>query len=171
MEINRTVARCATLLLNYSCGQLHRPPSVVIRRSLGLDPDPPDPEPHLSPAGEDRSSSSAPLPFGEIPSDTAPLGSLPPAVPFPAKCAVPECLSLRGQSTEPIQAATRRGMGSLNLPLRRQFFRIFGIRLDSRGFGFLLRSYFCNSGPATPTSKTTPTLGTGRGTPCPSARS
>ena len=58
MEINRTVTRCETLLLiiiirDYSCGQLHRPPSVVIRRSLGLDPDPPDPESHSSPAGED----------------------------------------------------------------------------------------------------------------------
>ena len=58
MEINRTVTRCETLLLiiiirDYSCGQLHRPPSVVIRRSLGLDSDPPDPESRSSPAGED----------------------------------------------------------------------------------------------------------------------
>ena len=48
-----------------------------------------------------RSSSCAVLPFGGTLSNTAaslPLASLPLAVPFPAKCIFPECLTLGVQS-------------------------------------------------------------------------
>ena len=45
-----------------------------------------------------RISSAAPLPSGGIPSGTAPLVSLPLAVPFPAQCAFSECLIFAVQS-------------------------------------------------------------------------
>lgn len=76
-----------------------------------------DVNPALAPAPRCyRSSLGALPPFGETPSDTAPLVSLPLAVPFSAKCAFPECLSFGVQSRLLSFRKTAGSPGSVRTP-------------------------------------------------------